>query len=174
MAPLRQEGIMSTTHRRGRPPSFDLVAGNGLTNRRSLLGKGLAVAGAIGAAGTVTGAAAEPLKDEQWSLEFGSIMPPVQTASKYEKDVARTLSNPQGEFRNSHARTPHHLLSDTITPNGLHFSINHCGVPDIDPANHKLVIHGMVRHPLHFTPQQLSRHPLLTPIASMECSASSS
>jgi len=30
MAPLRQEGIMSTTHRRGRTPSLDLVAGNGL------------------------------------------------------------------------------------------------------------------------------------------------
>src|SRR5262249_44884543 len=93
MAPLRQEGIMSTTYRRGRTPSFDLVAGNGLINRRALLGKGIAVAGAMGAAGTVTGAAAEALKDEQWSLEFGSIMPPVQTASKYEKDVARTLSN---------------------------------------------------------------------------------
>jgi len=128
-----------------------LVAGNGLINRRALLGKGIAVAGTIGAAGTVTGAAAEPLQDESWSLAFGSIMPPVQTASKYEKDVARSLSNPQGEFRNSHARTPHHLLSGTVTPNGLHFSINHCGVPDIDPARHKLVIHGMVRQPLKFT-----------------------
>jgi sulfane dehydrogenase subunit SoxC len=62
--------------------------------------------------------------------------------SRFEKDVARTLSNPTGEFRNSHARTPHHLLSGTVTPNSLHFSINHCGVPDIDPARHKLVIHG--------------------------------
>ena len=141
---------MRTTNRRGRAPSpdLDLVAGNGLINRRALLGRGIAVAGAMGAAGTVTGAAAEPLKDEPWSLEFGSIMPPVQTASKYEKDVARTLSNPQGEFRNSHARTPHQLLGGTITPNGLHFSINHAGVPDIDPAKHKLVIHGMVRQPL--------------------------
>jgi hypothetical protein len=44
--------------------------------RRALLGQGIAVAGAMtaGAAGTLTGAAAEPLKDEAWSLEFGSIM----------------------------------------------------------------------------------------------------
>jgi Oxidoreductase molybdopterin binding domain len=56
-----------------------------------------------------------------------------------------SLSNPAGEFRNSHARTPHHLLVGTVTPNGLHFPINHSGVPDIDPAQHKLVIHGMVR-----------------------------
>src|SRR6202790_3058916 len=124
--------FMSHFKRRGRAPSLDLVAGNGLINRRALLGQGIAVAGAMGAAGAITGAAAEALKDEPWSLEFGSIMPPVQTATKYEKDVARTLSNPQGEFRNSHARTPHHLLSGTVTPNGLHFSINHAGVPDID------------------------------------------
>jgi sulfane dehydrogenase subunit SoxC len=166
---------MRTTNRRGRTPSpdLDLVAGNGLINRRALLGRGIAVAGAMGAAGTVTGAAAEPLKDEQWSLEFGSIMPPVQTASKYEKDVARTLSNPQGEFRNSHARTPHHLLGGTITPNGLHFSINHAGVPDIDPAKHKLVIHGMVRQPLEFTLESLSRYPLVTRMAFVECAGNS-
>jgi sulfane dehydrogenase subunit SoxC len=33
----------------------------------------------------------------------------------------RTLSNPDNEFRNSHARTPHHLLNGTVTPNSLHF-----------------------------------------------------
>jgi hypothetical protein len=55
------------------------------------------------------------------------------------------LSNPNGELRTSHARTPHHRLGGTITPNGLHFSINHGGIPNIDPAEHKLVIHGMVR-----------------------------
>src|SRR5258708_15644493 len=173
MAPLRQEGIMSTTHRRGRTRSVDLVAGNGLMHRRALLGKGIAVAGGMGGAGTNTGAAAEPLKDEQWSLEFGSIMPPVQTASKYEKNVARSLSNPKGDFRNSHARTPHQLLSGTITPNGLHFSINHCGVPDIDPAEHKLVIHGMVRQPLEFTLESLSRYPLVTRMAFVECAGNS-
>ena len=118
---------MTTTNRRGRTPSLDMVAGNGLINRRALLGNGIAVAGAMGAAGTVTGAAAEPLKDEQWSLEFGSIMPPVQTASKYEKDVARTLSNPQGEFRNWRARTPHHLLSGEPSRRmACTFSINQC------------------------------------------------
>jgi hypothetical protein len=49
---------MKTTHRRGRTPSLDLVAGNDLIDRRALLGKGIAVAGAMGAAGTITGAAA--------------------------------------------------------------------------------------------------------------------
>jgi sulfane dehydrogenase subunit SoxC len=171
--PSVKEDIMSTTRRRGHTPPVDLVAGNGLINRRVLLGKGIAVASAMGATATVTGAAAEPLKDAQWSLEFGSIMPPVQTASNYEKDVVRSLSNPQGELRNSHARTPHHLLSGTVTPNGLHFSINHCGVPDIDPAQHRLVIHGMVRQPLEFTLEQLSRYPLVSRMAFVECAGNS-
>jgi sulfane dehydrogenase subunit SoxC len=166
---------MSHSKRRGRGPSLEPVAGNGLINRRALLGHGFAVAGAMtaGTAGTLTGAAAEPLKDEAWSLEFGSILPAVQTPSRFEKDVVRTLSNPQGEFRNSHARTPHHLLSGTVTPNSLHFSINHCGVPDIDPAKHKLVIHGMVRQPLEFTLESLSRYPLVTRMAFVECAGNS-
>jgi len=164
---------VSKTKRRGRVPSLDPVAGDGLINRRALLGHGIAIAGSMGAGAALTGAAAEPLTDQPWSLAFGSVTPPVQTASRFEKDMARTLSNPQGEFRNSHARTPHHLLGGTVTPNGLHFSINHCGVPDIDPAKHKLVIHGMVRQPLEFTLETLSRYPLVTRMAFLECAGNS-
>jgi sulfane dehydrogenase subunit SoxC len=123
--------------------------------------------------GAVTGAAAEPLKDESWSLAFGSAMPAVQTPSPYEKDVARTLSNPNGEFRNSHARTPHQLINGTITPSSLHFSINHCGVPNIDPRQHKLVIHGMVKQPLEFTLETLSRYPLVSRMHFVECAGNS-
>ena len=60
--------------------------------------------------------------------------PALQIPSRFEKNVVRTRTNPNNEFRNSHARTPHHLLSGTVTPNSLHFSINHAGLPDIDPA----------------------------------------
>ncbi|MBV8398490.1 MAG: sulfite dehydrogenase [Acetobacteraceae bacterium] len=156
-------------------PSLDDVAANGLMSRRVLLGHGIAMAGAMsaGAAGTATGAAGEPLQDEPWSREFGSTLPAVQTASPFEKNVVRSLSNPTGEFRNSHARTPHHLLGGTVTPNGLHFSINHSGVPDIDPTRHKLVIHGMVRQPLEFTLETLSRYPLVTRTAFVECAGNS-
>jgi sulfane dehydrogenase subunit SoxC len=161
-----------TTKRRGRTPSLDAVAGNGLINRRALLGQGIALAGAMGVAGT-TGAAAEPLKDEPWSLEFGQITPALQTPSRFEKNVVRALSNPNGEFRNSHARTPHQLLNGAITPNSLHFSINHCGIPDIDPDQHKLVIHGLVKQPLEFTLETLSRYPLVTAVHFVECAGNS-
>jgi sulfane dehydrogenase subunit SoxC len=163
---------MTRSNRSSRTSSLEQVADNGLINRRALLGRGIALAGA-GVAGTMNGAGAEPLKDETWSLEFGSTMPAVQTASPFEKGVARSLSNPNGEFRNSHARTPHHLLGGTVTPNGLHFSINHAGVPNIDPAKHKLVLHGMVRQPMEWTLEKLSRYPLVSRMAFVECAGNS-
>jgi sulfane dehydrogenase subunit SoxC len=85
----------------------------------------------------------------------------------------RTLSNPQNEMRTSHARTPHQALNGTVTPNSLHFSINHSGIPDIDPAQHKLVIHGMVKQPLLFDLEALSRYPLTTRMSFVECSGNS-
>ena len=163
---------MVKSYRRGRAPSLDAVAGNGLLDRRALLGRGIALAGAMGVGGT-TAAAAEPLQDAPWTLAFGEATPPLQMPSRFEKNVVRALSNPNGEFRNSHARTPHQLINGTITPNSLHFSINHCGIPDIDPAQHKLVIHGMVRQPLEFTLETLSRYPLVTRPHFVECAGNS-
>jgi sulfane dehydrogenase subunit SoxC len=163
---------MGKSSSRGRAPSLDTVAGNGLVNRRALLGRGIALAGALGVSGA-TGAAAEPLEDAPWSHAFGEVTPPLQTPSRFEKNVVRALSNPNGEFRTAHARTPHQLLNGTITPNALHFSINHGGIPDIDPAQHKLVIHGMVKQPLEFTLETLSRYPLVTRPHFVECAGNS-
>src|SRR5436853_3570473 len=161
--------------RKTEAPPLEPVAGNGLLDRRALLGRGIVFAGAMGtgAAGSLTGAGAEPIKNDQWSLEMGSVVPPYQVPSRYEKDVVRTRSNPNNEFRNSHARTPHHLLQGTVTPNGLFFSICHSGLPDIDPAQHKLVIHGLVKQPLVYTVESLSRYPMVTRMHFLECSGNS-
>ena len=164
---------MSIRKRRGGEASpLEPVAGNGLIHRRALLGSGIALAGAA-SAGVVTGAAAEPLKDDPWSLEMGSVVPAYQVPSRFEKDAIRTRSNPNNDLRNSHARTPHHLLQGTVTPNGLFFSISHSGLPDIDPAQHKLVIHGLVKQPLVYTVESLSRYPMVTRMAFVECSGNS-
>src|SRR5215218_4689036 len=167
---LRKRGTRGVT-----APSVEPVAGNGLLDRRALLGRGILLAGAVGTgtAGTLTGAAAEPLKDDPWSLEMGAVTPALQTPSRFEQHVVRTRSNPNNEFRNSHARTPHHLLNGTVTPNSLHFSINHAGLPDIDPEKHQLVIHGMVKQPLVFSLESLSRYPLVTRMHFVECSGNS-
>jgi sulfane dehydrogenase subunit SoxC len=87
--------------------------------------------------------------------------------------MARTLSNPRGEPRTQHARTPHHLINGTFTPNGLHFVISHSGNPDIDPDKHRLVIHGLVRRPLQFTLDALSRYPMVSRMTFLECGGNS-
>jgi sulfane dehydrogenase subunit SoxC len=164
---------MSNRKRRTASPPLEPVAGNGLLDRRALLRGGATVAGAMTTGAALTGAAAEPLQNDPWSLEMGSVVPAYQVPSRFEKDVVRTRSNPNNEFRNSHARTPHHLLQGTVTPNGLFFSISHSGLPDIDPAQHKLVIHGLVRQPLVYTVESLSRYPMVTRMHFVECSGNS-
>src|SRR5882757_8586590 len=156
-------------------PLFDAVAGNGLIDRRALLSRGAALAGAAsaGVGMSVGAAAAEPLKDEPWSLETGEATPPLQVPSRFEKHVVRSLSNPDNEFRNSHARTPHHLLNGSVTPNSLHFSINHSGLPDIDPDRHRLAIHGLVKQPMVYTLEALSRYPMVSQMAFVECGGNS-
>src|SRR5204862_1474309 len=116
-----------------------------------------------------TVAQAQQLTDDPWSLSPGVTVADYGTRSRFEKNVVRTLSNPRGEPRTQHARTPHHLLNGTLTPNGLHFVISHSGNPDIDPDKHRLVIHGLVRRPLVFTLDALMRYPMVSRMAFVEC-----
>ena len=166
---------MRIRKRRTQPPPLEPVAGNGLLDRRALLGRGIVLAGAMttAAGASLNSAAAEPLKNDQWSLETGAAVPPLQTASRFEKAVVRTLSNPNNELRNSHARTPHHLLQGTVTPNSLFFNICHSGLPDIDPAQHKLVIHGLVKQPMVYTVESLARYPMVSRMHFIECAGNS-
>jgi sulfane dehydrogenase subunit SoxC len=145
-----------------------------LLDRRALLSSGAALAGAMGVgAASSTGAAAEPLANDPWSLAPGVPIPPYGQPSRFEAGIVRSLSNPKLESRSSAARTPHHLLNGTITPNGLHFVIARGGFPDIDPARHKLLIHGRVRHPATFTVDALLRYPMVSRVTFMECGGNS-
>jgi sulfane dehydrogenase subunit SoxC len=155
--------------------ALEYVAGNGLLHRRALLRRGAAFAGALGTAVGLraTGAAAEPLKEQDWSLSPGDPVPAYQTPSKYAKSVVRSLSNPNFEPRTSQSRAPHQLLDGTITPNGVFFTIVHDGVPDIDPGQHQLLIHGLVKRPLTFSYEALLRYPLTSRIAFIECGGNS-
>src|SRR5256884_3071006 len=151
------------------------VAGNGLLDRRAVLGRGVALAGAVGTGiGTsLTSAAAEPLTNGPWSLAPGVPIPPYGQPSKFEQKVVRTLSNPKLEPRGSAARTPHHLLNGTITPYGLHFVIARGGETEIDPDKHRLVIHGLVKQPMVYTLDDLHRYPMVSRISFVECGGNS-
>jgi sulfane dehydrogenase subunit SoxC len=160
--------------------AIGIVAGNGLMDRRALLARGVVFAGAMSTAplGSLTGAAAELstdtlLTDAPWSLEPGATIQPYEQPSRFEKSVVRTLGNPNGQPGAQGARTPHHLLNGSITPNGLHFVVSWGGAPDIDPDKHRLVIHGLVKRPLVFTLDALARYPMTTRVTFLECGGNS-
>ena len=57
-------------------------------------------------------------------------------------------------------RTPLQDSVGMVTPASLHFILSHgFDPPDIDPAEHRLLIHGMVGRPLIFTVDELRRLP---------------
>ena len=68
--------------------------------------------------------------------------------------------------------TPIQDLIGTITPSSLHFFNNHGYLPpDIDPNEHRLVIHGMVDRPMTFTMEDIYRLPSVTRPYFVECNA---
>jgi len=162
-------------NRKARTASPAPAAGNGLLDRRALLGSGIVFAGAMttGIGASPTGAAAEPLEVGPWSLGPGDPVPPYGQPSKFERKVVRTLANPKLEPRSSAARTPHHLLNGTVTPNGLHFVIARGGQTEIDPDKHRLVIHGLVKQPMVYTVEALHRYPMVSRMTFVECGGNS-
>src|SRR5258705_3474168 len=70
-----------------------------------------------------------------------------------------------------HVTTPLQDSVGIITPSSLHYVATHRGsfVPDIDPKEHRLMIHGMVERPLTFTVEELKRLPYVSRIHFLEC-----
>jgi len=62
-----------------------------------------------------------------------------------------------------------------ITPAALHFTVGvgSAGPPDIDPRQHRLMIHGLVDRSLLFTMDELQRLPAVSRIHFLECSGNS-
>jgi sulfane dehydrogenase subunit SoxC len=79
-------------------------------------------------------------------------------------------------------RTPEATASSTpladsfgiITPSSLHFERHHSGVPEIAPAAHTLMIHGLVERPLVLTIDELKRLASASRVLFIECSGNSS
>jgi sulfane dehydrogenase subunit SoxC len=157
--------------RKDRHGVSDHAAGNGILSRRALL-EGALIAGAAGAG--MAKAAAEPLAVPRWSTEPGAAFVPYGQPSHFESKVVR-VGTPPDPVRPGIGvvRTPHHLLDGMMTPSGLHFERSHSGAPDIDPDQHRLVIHGLVKRPLVFTMEALSRYPRESRIAFLECAGNS-
>jgi sulfane dehydrogenase subunit SoxC len=141
------------------------------SGRRQFLKNGAALAGL--AAGAITPAGATPPASE--SVEqlhaYGE-------RSHFESWTrkGKHLWPPEGASgsRDYGFRTPLQYQSGMITPASLHFTISHGHEPrDIDPAQHRLLIHGMVDRPLIFSLDELKRLPSVSRFHFVECNANS-
>jgi sulfane dehydrogenase subunit SoxC len=70
-----------------------------------------------------------------------------------------------------HVATPLQDSVGVITPSSLHYVATTRGsfMPDIDPKQHTLMIHGLVDRPLTFTMEDLKRLPSVTRLHFIEC-----
>ncbi|HEY8127602.1 MAG TPA: sulfite dehydrogenase [Hyphomicrobium sp.] len=153
------------------------VAGGGLLDRRLFLTGGLVVATAQAAApvrgGEASGTKPEDPADPPWLHDTGGPFTGYGTPSKYEKYVVRNIGGNRTPAGEGVSWTPLEDLEGIITPSGLHFERHHDGVPDIDPAQHRLVIHGLVQQPLEFTVESLLRYPMRSRFLFIECGGNS-
>ena len=113
---------------------------------------GLMAATSLVAGGTKHAAAAGPPEVPPSMKGPGAGMGEYGTPAKYERKVTRAFIRSQpGTTGSGASRTPLESLDGRSTSSGLHFERHHSGVPDIDPDQHRLLIHGLVKRPLIFT-----------------------
>lgn len=168
---------MSADWRRPSPRRNDGDAGDdGNTSaRRAFLRAGAAAAGGL-LLGRTAAMAAEnsPPAEPNWTRSVGPGVDdkPYGVPSKFERDVIRRdvpwlTATPQSSV----SFTPLQNLQGIITPNGLFFERYHGGRADIDPHQHRLLIHGLVERPLVLTMDDIVRFPSVSRIYFIECPA---
>ncbi len=138
-----------------------------LLNRRSLLAGTAGLVGSIitGASGASAVAAPEGLSDDPTRVPgkaptaYGQ-RSTFETATRIPRAWWASLT----PLQNSHG---------ILTPSALHFERHHNGVPMINPAHHRLLVHGLVDQPWTFTLDDLKRFPAISRLAFIECSGNS-
>ena len=152
---------------------------------RRVLGARVMAAGAmlLGArTGHATAASAIPVTnpppeasaDPIWSRTLGASVDdrPYGSPSRYVAGVIRrTVPWLTATTQSSVNFTPLQDQTGIITANGLFFERSHAGRPSVDPATHRLMIHGMVDRPLIFSLADLQRFPSVSVIHFVECPA---
>ena len=108
-------------------------------------------------------AAREALAAEVDARKLGIPLGPYGERSPFEKAVRWRRESKTPETGSSF--TPLHDSVGIVTPSSLHYERHHSGIPTIDPARHRLVIHGMVDRPLSLSMAEIRRLPSVTRIA---------
>jgi len=171
--PVRRRPI-APAGRMALPLDRFIAAGGGLLHRRVLLRRGLVLACALPAsraalAQTDTDSAALP----DWMQTPGAPFSGYGQPSPHEAGTVRRIGANRLVDGNGVSWTPLEELEGLITPSGLHFERHHNGVPRIDPARHRLLIHGLVKQPLAFGVDDLLRYPMRSRMLFIECGGNS-
>jgi len=137
------------------------------SNRRRFLMSGTALASFVmGAVRSVRGQTPAPQEAPRDNLAYGQPSP-------FDATIRKAPGRPTA-IVDTALMTPLQDLDGIITPSGLHFLMDHVkGIPDIDPQQHRVLIHGMVDRPLMFTMDELKRLPSISRIYFLECNANS-
>jgi sulfane dehydrogenase subunit SoxC len=134
--------------------------------RRFLKGGAALVSFVMGAVRSVRGQTPAPQALPKDNLAYGQ-------PSRFDNTIRRTLGQATAITDNA-LTTPLQDLDGIITPSGLHFLMDHVrDVPEINPREHRLLIHGMVDRPLIYTMDELRRLPSVSRIYFLECNANS-
>jgi sulfane dehydrogenase subunit SoxC len=154
-------------------------------SRRLLLAGAAAGMVAAGTGGGLAQSTRRPIKANpanqppnvpDWSKTLGEGVAahPYGKPSRYEAHVVRVDVEWLTASRESSVNfTPLHELDGIITPNGLCFERHHGGTAQINPLDHRLMIHGLVDKPLLFTMDDIKRFPRVSRICFLECAANS-
>src|SRR5215472_10176920 len=108
-----------------------------------------------------------PLPDLEALIAYGQRSPFVKS-----KRVSVMERMSPDEFGMTfHVLSPIQDSVGIITPSSLHYISTHRGsyVPNIDPQEHRLLIHGMVDRPLILTVDEIKRFPFVTRALFLEC-----
>ncbi|MFT4712907.1 MAG: sulfane dehydrogenase subunit SoxC [bacterium] len=106
------------------------------------------------------------------SLGPGVLTNPYGQPSRFESEVVRrNVEWLTADRIASVSFTPLADLKGIITPSGLVFERHHAGIPDIDPEQHRLMIHGLLERPLLLSMNDLMRLPSVSKIHFLECAA---
>src|ERR1700704_3662209 len=130
-------------------------------HRRRFLGLGAVLGGAL------TGCKTKAIVEQPEPSSLGKPLSAYGERSPFEKSARLVGAGKNPEIGST--RTPLQDSCGILTPASLHFERHHSGVPRIDPAAHRLLIHGMVERPLLLTMDDIHRLPSVSRIHFIEC-----
>ena len=136
--------------------------------RRKFLKEGVALAGlAIGAIQSTSGQnPGLPMSGASFTDSKDKELEAYGERSPFEKSRRAPVSGPPW------SQTPLQDQLGIITPSGLHF-MRGGPAPNIDPEQHRLLIHGLVDRPVILSVQDLRQLPSISRIYFIECSGNS-